>query len=140
MRKLIKTAVCLALCLSLMLGSSMAAMAASGTISYSSFIIKYNTSATNAKITVTGFPDSSYAYVINGTVCEAAPNGLKCDTVLIWGVRGSGATGSLVANATPDSGFAFSNKHPENNRATLKRGRTVALTDLVDLFNFKFNI
>lgn len=139
MRKLTKTILSLALCLSLMLGSSVSSMAASGTISYSSFKITYKTSATNVKISVTGFTGSNYIYGVEGNAYEVNSAGTKCRTKELAGYRGIGSTSSLVASVKADSGYNFKKSSTFNN-AQLRRGRRIDLKDLVTLFNFKFTI
>ena len=55
-----KRIICIVLCLTLMFGSSLSAMAASGTVSYSKYSIKYNTSSTRIYMTTGNCNDAYY--------------------------------------------------------------------------------
>lgn len=138
MKKITKTVLSLALCLSLVLGSSVSSMAASGTITLSNFKITYNTSATSVKLTTTGFNSNSYVYAVKANAYEVNANGTKCFTKSFEKNRGIGATfSSLVASAKPDGGYTFKASTKFNN-GRLMRGKRVDCSDLVTLYNFKY--
>ena len=140
MRKLTKTILSLVLCLSLMLGSSVSSMAASGTISLSGYKIVYNTSSASVKLTATGFNSNSYVYAVKANAYQVSANGTKCYTKSFESYRGIGATStSLVASVKPDSGYEFQSS-PQFNNGRLMRGSRADLSDLVTLYNFNYPI
>lgn len=140
MKKITKTVLSLALCLSLVLGSSVSSMAASGIISLNNFKVVYITAATGVKLTTTGFYNNSYVYAVKANAYEVSKDGVHCKIKSFEQCRGIGATSSsLVASVQPDSGYTFKTSTQFNN-GRLMRGKRVDCSDLATLYNFKYSI
>lgn len=140
MNRIKKTVVCLALCMVMLLGSSLTSFAASGTNTYSKYSVSYSTSST--KITMTARNTGDAYYQLSGYACVKKTSGTTIDRQsLLAGNGGIGLqkTASFTLSEQPWSKYSFSNAYSSYNKMNLKRS-TDLTKGFTTIWSFSYKI